>query len=52
LQPKFTVEQALIILRNLKAKVYENTIIPLEATKKAKDIFKLLEVTVPTSWGI
>jgi len=52
LQSKFTVEQALIILRNLKAKVYENNIIPLEATKKAKDIFKLLDLTVPTTWGI
>ncbi len=52
LQPKITVERSLLILRNLKAKIYENEIVPLEASKKVKDIFKDLNIKMPTSWGI
>ena len=52
LQPKITVEQALLVLRNLKAKVYEKDIVPLELSKKSKDIFKYLNITMPTNWGI
>jgi transposase len=52
LKTKMTVEQSLIILRNLKAKVYDKKIIPLEATKKMKDIFSMLGITVPISMGI
>jgi len=52
LQPKFTVEQALLILRNLKAKVYETEVIVMEPNKKSKDIAKLLNIIMPTSVGI
>jgi len=52
LQPKVTAERALIILRNLKAKIYEKEVIPLESSKKVKDIFSSLNITMPTSWGI
>ena len=45
-------DQALLILRNLKAKVYDTEAIVLEPNKKAKDISKLLEIVVPTSVGI
>lgn len=52
LQLKFTVDQALLILRNLKAKIYDTEAVILEPNKKAKDIAKLLEIIVPTSVGI
>lgn len=52
LQLKFTVEQALLITRALKAKIYDKEIIPLEQTKKMKDIYSLLKITVPTNLGI
>ena len=52
LQPKFTVEQALLILRNLKAKVYEAEAIVMEPNKKSKDITTLLNIIMPTSVGI
>ena len=52
LQSKITTERALIILRNLKAKIYEKEVVPLEFSKKIKDIFSSLNITVPTSWGI
>lgn len=52
LQPNFTVENALIILRGLKAKVYEKELLIQEPNKKAKDIAKLLNIIMPTSLGI
>ena len=52
LQSKFTVEQALLILRNLKAKVYETEALVMEPNKKSKDIAKLLNIIMPTSVGI
>jgi transposase len=52
LEDKTTVEQALLVLRNLKAKVYDQQIIPQELTKKTKVIFDSLGVTVPTLLGI
>lgn len=52
LEDKTTVEQALLILRNLKAKVYDKQIIPQELTKKTKTIFDSLGVTVPIPSGI
>jgi transposase len=48
---KFTVEQALLTLRNLKAKVYEREAIVLEPNKKVKEIAKLLGIIMPTSVG-
>jgi transposase len=52
LQPVFTVENALLTLRGLKAKVYDKELIILEPNKKAKDIIKLLDIIMPTSLGI
>jgi hypothetical protein len=48
LQPKFTVEQALIILRNLKAYVYEAEARVMEPNKKFKDFTKLLNIIMST----
>lgn len=52
LSEKFTVEQALLILRNLKAKIFDSSLIIAEASKKQKNILELLGCTVPTSSGI
>jgi len=52
LQSKYTMNQALLILRNLKAKIYEKEVIIQEPTKKVKDIAKLLNIIVPTKVGI
>ena len=49
---KITVEQALLVLRNLKAKVYDKEVIPLEQTKKMREVFGALGVTVPRLLGI
>lgn len=47
-----TVEQALLSLRNLKAKVYDKEVIPVEQTKKMREIFQALGITVPRLLGI
>lgn len=47
LKGKFTVEQAFMILRTLKCKIYENTRIFQELTKKQKQIFELNSILVP-----
>ena len=52
LQPTYTIDQALLILRNLKAKIYTTEAIVQEPNKKVKDIAKLLNVMVPTKVGI
>ena len=52
LQPTFTVENALLILRGLKAKVHDKELAIQEPNKKTKDISKLLNILVPTSLGI
>ncbi len=44
---KITVEQALLVLRNLKAKIYDKEVVPLEQTKKMREIFGALDVTAP-----
>jgi transposase len=49
---QITVEQALLTLRNLKTKVYDKEVIPLELTKKMKEIFGALGITVPRMLGI
>lgn len=49
---KFTVDQALLTLRNLKAKIYDTEAVVLEPNKKTRDIVKLLEIIMPTSVGI
>lgn len=49
---EITLENALIILRNLKAKVFDEKIVPQEVTKKTREILLALGITVPTSPGI
>lgn len=52
LSEKFTVNQALLILRNLKAKIFDSSTIIAEASKKQKTILELLDYTVPILPGI
>lgn len=52
LQPTFTVENALLILRGLKAKVHDKELAVQEPNKKTKDISKLLNIIMPTTLGI
>ncbi len=52
LKSAMTMDQALIRLRSLKAKIYENEIIIQEPNKKVKDIAKLLNIILPTSLGV
>jgi transposase len=47
LQGHYTVEQALLTLKKLKCKVYEDKYILQEITKKQKEIFKLGALIVP-----
>ena len=52
LKKEYTVEQALLILRSLKAKKYDAEILVQENTKKVKDIAKLLDIIMPINLGI
>lgn len=52
LMPKFTVEQALLNLRALKAKIYDKEAVILELNKKNKEITQLLKIIMPISMGI
>jgi transposase len=52
LKSTMTMDQALLRLRGLKAKIYENQIIVQEPSKKVKDIAKLLNIILPTSLGV
>ena len=52
LSEKFTVNQAILILRNLKAKIFDSSTIVAEASKKQKIILELLDYTVPILPGI
>ena len=49
---KFTVEEALLIMRNLKCKVFENEAIVSELTRPMKDISEKLNFLVPKRAGI
>lgn len=49
---KSPMDKALLILRSLKAKVFDNEIIIQEANKKTKEILETLKVIMPTSLGI
>ena len=42
-------DHSFIILNQFKSKIYDNTIIPLEQNSKTKEIFKLLDITIPSS---
>jgi transposase len=52
LLPKYTVEQALLLLRNLKSKVFDKQLLIAELTKHQKEIFTLCNIIVPKSLGI
>lgn len=49
---KMTVEEALLSLRNLKVKVFENKMIVQELTKEQKEIFEKSDIIVPNTLGI
>lgn len=49
---KSPMDKALLVLRGLKAKVFDNEIIIQEANKKNKDIAKALNIIMPTTLGI
>ena len=52
LKNKFTVEQALMVMRNLKCKIFNNHLIIHELTKKQKEITKLFDIEVPKNLKI
>lgn len=52
LPKNYTVEQALLTLRKLKCKVFDNKIIPAEKTKKQRIIFDNSKIMVPNFLGI
>jgi hypothetical protein len=49
---KYTVEQALMILRKLKCKVFEDQIIPQELSRQQKEILRFYDILVPKKMGI
>ena len=52
LQPDITADKAMLRLRGLKAKIYDQEILIQEPNKKVKDIVKALGVIMPTSLGV
>ncbi len=52
LKNKFTVEQALLITRNIKCKVFKKELLVAELTKNQKQIFELCDIMVPKIYGI
>lgn len=48
---KLPMDKALLTLRSLKAKIYDDTIIIQEPNKKTKDILNTLNIIMPTSLG-
>ena len=46
---KYSLPAALSLLRNLKIKVYDNTTVVQEPTKKIKDMAAMLKVSIPAS---
>lgn len=49
---KHTVEDALLTMRNLKCKVYDNEIIVSEMTRKQKEISESLGIIMPKTLGV
>ena len=49
---KYTVEQALLQLRNLKCKAFTEQLLVAELTKRQKEVFSLCGVLVPKTLGI
>ena len=52
LECKYTVEQALMVMRNLKGKKFGNNILVNELTKKQREISELTKIMVPKNLGI
>lgn len=52
LKNKFTVEQALLIARNIKCKVFKKELLITELDKKQKQIFELCDIMAPKFYGI
>jgi transposase len=52
IEKDYTVEEILLIMRNLKCKVYDNEIIVQELTKQQKEITEKLKIIVPKNMGI
>ena len=52
LQKKYTVEQALLITRNLKCKIFDSALLVSEANRKQTEIYSLAGVMVPKNLGI
>ena len=49
---KYTVEEMLLKMRNLKCKIYEDEIIIPEQTKQQKEITETLNIIMPKNMGI
>ncbi len=49
---KYTVEEVLLKMRNLKCKIYEDEIIISEQTKQQKEITETLNIIMPKNMGI
>ncbi len=49
---KYTVEEVLLTMRNLKCKVYDNEIIVQELAKQQKEIVEKLNIIVPKKVGV
>lgn len=52
LQESYTVEQAVLLTRNLKCKVFEKNVLVLESNKKQSEIYHLAGIVVPKNLGI
>lgn len=52
LEPDFTVEEAMLLARNLKCKVYGKDLLINELTKQQKQIFEKTGIIVPNKAGI
>jgi len=48
----YTVEEALLIMRNLKCKVYDDELIVQELAKQQKEVVEKLDIIVPKRLGI
>jgi transposase len=49
---KVPMEQVVSLLKNLKCKVFDNSIIPCEVTKQQRLLFETLDIVVPKTCGI
>jgi len=52
LEKKTSVEEALLLLRNLKAKVFKDEMLIPEITKKQRLLFERFDIIVPKVLGI